>query len=169
MDICVVLILVPHWRSQTASPSRNLVWFFCWLHLFAFFFSVGEDGEDKANEYQVDMMRHLRKINVDHNTVGWYQSALNENIIPTQFDFQENIARSVVLLYDPLRSSQVDHTPLHDSTFWHRVHYACKLSDCPLHFSKLCEVRAAGALSRLRQWHAPSWLSRTSLRKSQCI
>lgn len=32
-----------------------------------------EDSEDSAT-YQLEMMRSLREVNVDNNTVGWYQS-----------------------------------------------------------------------------------------------
>jgi len=33
----------------------------------------GEDGEDESAgaTYQLDMMRCLREVNVDNNTVGW--------------------------------------------------------------------------------------------------
>lgn len=32
-------------------------------------------SEEQSDQYQIDMMRHLRTVNVDNNTVGWYQSA----------------------------------------------------------------------------------------------
>merc|ERR1719378_1080811 len=32
----------------------------------------GDDDDD--GDYQVEMMRSLREVNVDSNTVGWYQS-----------------------------------------------------------------------------------------------
>ncbi|KAI4310699.1 hypothetical protein MLD38_035655 [Melastoma candidum] len=37
-----------------------------------------EDNEVKAEgtNYQLKMMRYLREVNVDNNTVGWYQSTL---------------------------------------------------------------------------------------------
>ena len=35
--------------------------------------SAGDDGDDDASgaSYQLDMMRCLREVNVDNNTVGW--------------------------------------------------------------------------------------------------
>jgi translation initiation factor 3 subunit H len=33
-----------------------------------------EDGDEQASSnYQLEMMRCLREVNVDNNTVGWYQ------------------------------------------------------------------------------------------------
>ena len=32
------------------------------------------DALDEGANYQLEMMRCLREINVDNNTVGWYQS-----------------------------------------------------------------------------------------------
>jgi translation initiation factor 3 subunit H len=36
--------------------------------------SESEDGEGDGVGYQMEMMRCLREVNVDNNTVGWYQS-----------------------------------------------------------------------------------------------
>ena len=33
-----------------------------------------EDGEGDGASYQLDMMRCLREVNVDNNTVGWCSS-----------------------------------------------------------------------------------------------
>lgn len=49
-------------------------------------------------------MRHLRKVNVDHLSVGWYQSTQLGNFITTQllesqFSYQTSIEESVVLIY----------------------------------------------------------------------
>jgi translation initiation factor 3 subunit H len=56
------------------------------------------------------MMRCLREVNVDNNTVGWYQSTylgsyLNESMIETQYNYQVTIPKCVVVVFDPLRSS----------------------------------------------------------------
>jgi len=75
------------------------------------------DEEDDADaesgvEYQIEMMKCLREVNVDSNTVGWYQttylsSFLNESMIETQFNYQATISeKCVVLIYDPMRSRQ---------------------------------------------------------------
>merc|ERR1739838_1289683 len=61
-------------------------------------------------DYQLEMMRHLRKVHVDHLSVGWYQSTQLGNFITTQllesqFSYQTSIEESVVLIYEvePLR------------------------------------------------------------------
>ncbi len=66
----------------------------------------GADGE----KYQLNMMKQLREVNVDANSVGWYQSTtlgsyIDESFLLTQFTFQENLKRSIVLIYDPIKSS----------------------------------------------------------------
>lgn len=57
-----------------------------------------------AEEYQLDMMRRLRKVNVDHYHVGWYQSSdvgsfLSLPLLESQFHYQTSIEESVVLIY----------------------------------------------------------------------
>lgn len=71
-----------------------------------------EEGaeEDDGQEYQVEMMKCLREVNVDNNTVGWYQSTylgsfLNDSMIETQFNYQEYIKNCVVVIYDPVRTT----------------------------------------------------------------
>eukprot|EP00899_Mesostigma_viride_P029548 jgi/Mesvir1/9779/Mv12413-RA.1 len=77
--------------------------------------SQGEDeddaGESDGANYQLEMMRCLREVNVDNNTVGWYQSTYmgsfqTVELIETFLNYQENIKRCVCIIYDPLRSSQ---------------------------------------------------------------
>ena len=68
----------------------------------------GEADEDSA-EYQMEMMRCLREVNVDNNTVGWYQSTyfssfIDDSCIETQFNYQENIKNCCVIIYDPSRA-----------------------------------------------------------------
>jgi len=67
-----------------------------------------DDDYDDMN-YQIEMMRKLRDVNVDHFHVGWYQSAflasfLNRNFVESQFHYQNSINESVVLVYDPLQT-----------------------------------------------------------------
>ena len=62
-------------------------------------------------EYQVDMMKNLRIVNVDHNAVGWYQSALlesfiNQSMIESQYSYQKEIPNSVVVVYDPFSTTK---------------------------------------------------------------
>lgn len=56
-------------------------------------------------------MRCLREVNVDNNTVGWYQSTYmgsfqTVELIETFLNYQENIKRCVCIIYDPVRSGQ---------------------------------------------------------------
>ena len=67
------------------------------------------DDDDDGAEYQMEMMRCLREVNVDNNTVGWYQSTyfssfIDDSCIETQFNYQENIKNCVVIIYDPSRT-----------------------------------------------------------------
>jgi translation initiation factor 3 subunit H len=60
----------------------------------------------------MQMMRLLREVNVDANTVGWYQSSylgsfVSDSLIDIQFNYQESIPHSVCIVYDPLRTAQV--------------------------------------------------------------
>src|SRR6218665_1588599 len=58
------------------------------------------------------MIRHLKISNVDHLQVGWYQcnpygSQLNRvETIDSQFLYQNQIDESVVLFFDPIRTSR---------------------------------------------------------------
>jgi len=75
---------------------------------FPFPSKEGGDDDDSA-EYQMEMMRCLREVNVDNNTVGWYQSTyfssfIDESCVETQFNYQSNIKNGVVLIYDPSRA-----------------------------------------------------------------
>jgi len=85
----------------------------CFPHLS----KIEEEGEDQekatneAAEYAHKMMRCLQEVNVDHNAVGWYSSNymgkfFNENTIETQFNYQKRLPSSVVLVYDPVKTSQ---------------------------------------------------------------
>uniref|UniRef100_H2YKZ6 Eukaryotic translation initiation factor 3 subunit H n=1 Tax=Ciona savignyi TaxID=51511 RepID=H2YKZ6_CIOSA len=61
-------------------------------------------------QYQMDMMRSLRHVNIDHLHVGWYQSSYHGNFInraffDSQFSYQSSIEESVVLIYDPLKTT----------------------------------------------------------------
>ena len=59
-----------------------------------FAFPKSDEGNDEAlAEYQMQMMQCLRDVNVDNNTVGWYQSCyfsqfITEECVETQFNYQ---------------------------------------------------------------------------------
>eukprot|EP00538_Stauroneis_constricta_P001113 CAMPEP_0119560596 /NCGR_PEP_ID=MMETSP1352-20130426/15373_1 /TAXON_ID=265584 /ORGANISM="Stauroneis constricta, Strain CCMP1120" /LENGTH=289 /DNA_ID=CAMNT_0007608615 /DNA_START=75 /DNA_END=941 /DNA_ORIENTATION=- len=70
------------------------------------------DFDNSANEdFQLEMMRMLREVNVDNNYIGWYQSMnmgvfSTTSVLETQFSYQTDLSpNAVVLLYDPLQTS----------------------------------------------------------------
>ncbi|CAG2109167.1 unnamed protein product [Medioppia subpectinata] len=71
-----------------------------------------EEDETDEMEYQCVMMRHLRNVNVDHLHVGWYQtnpygSQISKlETIDSQYMYQSAIEESVVIFYDPIRTSR---------------------------------------------------------------
>eukprot|EP01062_Namystynia_karyoxenos_P029340 TRINITY_DN22066_c0_g1_i1.p1 TRINITY_DN22066_c0_g1~~TRINITY_DN22066_c0_g1_i1.p1 ORF type:complete len:334 (+),score=157.27 TRINITY_DN22066_c0_g1_i1:87-1088(+) len=73
---------------------------------------VTKEDESADENYQLDMMKKLRDVNVDCFTVGWYavswqESYLNNTFIETMHVYQEELREhSVCIIYDPLRTSQ---------------------------------------------------------------
>lgn len=72
---------------------------------------TGADLEELvANEgaaHQLEVLRCLREIGVDANTVGWYQSTLLDSfqtreLVETFIAYHENIKRCVCIIYDPM-------------------------------------------------------------------
>ncbi|RXM99483.1 Eukaryotic translation initiation factor 3 subunit H [Acipenser ruthenus] len=64
-----------------------------------------------AVQYQMEMMRSLRHVNIDHLHVGWYQSTyygsfVSRALLDSQFSYQHAIEESVVLVYDPIKTAQ---------------------------------------------------------------
>jgi len=69
------------------------------------------DDTMDEEEYQLAMMRRLRRVNVDHFHVGWYQSAdvgnfLSLPLLESQYHYQTSIEESVVVIYDSQKSSR---------------------------------------------------------------
>lgn len=66
----------------------------------------------KANiNYQSEMIRHLKEVNVDANNVGWYTSAtmgnfINLGFVENQYHYQRENNHVVALVHDVSRSSQ---------------------------------------------------------------
>lgn len=75
-----------------------------------------EEGLDEIDtqDYQIEMMKMLRSVNVDNNCVGWYQSmylgTLRTNeVVSTQYIYQSSEGLSdncVVVLFDPIQSKR---------------------------------------------------------------
>ncbi|XP_004643662.1 eukaryotic translation initiation factor 3 subunit H [Octodon degus] len=70
-----------------------------------------DDAEFDEVQYQMEMMRSLRHVNIDHLHVGWYQSTyygsfVTRALLDSQFSYQHAIEESVVLIYDPIKTAQ---------------------------------------------------------------
>lgn len=73
-----------------------------------------EEGRDEldSQDYQLEMMKMLRDVNMDNNCVGWYQSTYmgtysTNEVVGYQYNYQasEDLSdNSVVILYDPIQS-----------------------------------------------------------------
>lgn len=74
-------------------------------------FPKSTDESVDEEEYQLAMMRRLRRVNVDHFHVGWYQSTdvgnfLSQTLLESQFHYQTSIEESVALVYDTQKSAR---------------------------------------------------------------
>jgi len=69
--------------------------------------ALGDINDLDGEQYQMEMMKMLREVNVDNNCVGWYKSIYAGSfcqtpLVETQFNYQENLSNNcVVMLYDP--------------------------------------------------------------------
>jgi len=66
--------------------------------------------QEEGVQFQMDTLRKLREVNVDSNTVGWYQTThlgqfINKDVIHSQHTFQSEIPRSVLVVYDSLQAA----------------------------------------------------------------
>jgi translation initiation factor 3 subunit H len=71
---------------------------------------LDDDDDGDGSKYQAEMLRSLRDVNVDCNIIGWYQSTfmgsfVTETLVDTQYVYQSEIPKSVVIIYDPLQPS----------------------------------------------------------------
>jgi translation initiation factor 3 subunit H len=65
---------------------------------------------DDTEQFLIDMHKGLRDVNVDSNTVGWYQTThlgqfFSNTVIETQYLYQLDLPCSVLLVYDPLQAA----------------------------------------------------------------
>jgi len=114
----VVMKLVKH--CHEVEGSGNIVAQGALLGLVAdtrleithcFPFPSGEDQTVDDEDFQLSMMRRLRMVNVDHQHVGWYQSAqfgnfLSPQLLESQFSYQTSIEESVCLIFDTAKTGQ---------------------------------------------------------------
>lgn len=70
-----------------------------------------DDDEADGHQFQMEMMRMLREVNVDNNCVGWYQSMYlgiysTSALLENQWSYQTELsANSIVLMYDPMQTA----------------------------------------------------------------
>ncbi|CAG8528033.1 6058_t:CDS:2 [Ambispora gerdemannii] len=106
LDGLVVLKIIKHCREAFPTPVTGQL-----LGLdISEVLEVTSSFPFPRAKYQVEMMRCLREINVDHNTVGWYQSTylgsfLTHKLVETQYFFQKTNNKSVVIVHDVSRST----------------------------------------------------------------
>jgi len=73
----------------------------------------GDSIEEGAN-YQLEMMRCLRNVNVDSNHVGWYQSTYKGmyqtvELVETFMQYSKSLKRTVCIVYDPSKEREGVH------------------------------------------------------------
>eukprot|EP00565_Helicotheca_tamesis_P005295 CAMPEP_0185732288 /NCGR_PEP_ID=MMETSP1171-20130828/15630_1 /TAXON_ID=374046 /ORGANISM="Helicotheca tamensis, Strain CCMP826" /LENGTH=333 /DNA_ID=CAMNT_0028401735 /DNA_START=20 /DNA_END=1021 /DNA_ORIENTATION=+ len=65
----------------------------------------------EGHDFQLEMMKMLREVNVDNNCVGWYQSMYlgsysTSSLVENQLSYQTDLSpNAVVILYDPMQTS----------------------------------------------------------------
>jgi translation initiation factor 3 subunit H len=72
---------------------------------FSFAKDLWPQASDTSEQYQLTKMRCLRDINVDSNTVGWYQSAPYKdyqtlNLLDTFISYEESVKKCVCIVCD---------------------------------------------------------------------
>ena len=74
--------------------------------------TAADDSELTGSNYQMEMMKMLREVNIDNNAVGWYQSTYlgtfcTSDLIENQLSYQDNLSdNAVVILYDPVQTAR---------------------------------------------------------------
>ncbi|CAG8755619.1 4069_t:CDS:2, partial [Acaulospora morrowiae] len=120
LDGLVVLKIIKHCREFFPNPVTGQLLGFDVngvlevTNCFPFPGTTKPDDEVEIADgarYQVEMMRCLRDVNIDHNTVGWYQSTylgsfVTHKLVETQFNYQQTFNnKSVVIIHDVSRST----------------------------------------------------------------
>uniref|UniRef100_A0A4W4GCA5 Eukaryotic translation initiation factor 3 subunit H n=2 Tax=Electrophorus electricus TaxID=8005 RepID=A0A4W4GCA5_ELEEL len=85
-----------------------------WLEItncFPFPKHTEDDADLDEVQYEMEMMKSLRHVNIDHLHVGWYLSTFYgsfviQTLLDSQFSYQHAIEESVVLIYDPIKMAQ---------------------------------------------------------------
>jgi len=119
IDALVILQIMKHCRQHVPHPVTGQLLgldvkdTLQVTHSFGYVQKGGEEHstvQDDGEQYQIDMLKQLREVNVDSNTVGWYQTThlgqfYSDTVIDTQYQYQVTIPRTILLVYDPLQSA----------------------------------------------------------------
>lgn len=78
-------------------------------HCFPLMNSDTEEGMEINREYMLEMERSLRQVNIDYQSVGFYQSTYlnthcDRNFLDSVFDYLEEMNEAVAIIYDPLKT-----------------------------------------------------------------
>jgi translation initiation factor 3 subunit H len=119
VDALVILQIMKHCRQQAPHPvtgqllGLDVESTLQVTHSFGYLPKDEDDrtknSADQGEQYQIDMLRKLREVNVDSNTVGWYQTThlggfFSDTAIESQYYYQKEIPHSILLVHDPLQS-----------------------------------------------------------------
>lgn len=93
------------WKCQTFFTQHNDFSYSRYKLIFSLLCSLSSSF---PVQYQMEMMRSLRHVNIDHLHVGWYQSTyygsfVSRALLDSQFSYQHAIEESVVLIYGESR------------------------------------------------------------------
>mmetsp|Transcript_34817 Transcript_34817/g.55920 ORF Transcript_34817/g.55920 Transcript_34817/m.55920 type:complete len:312 (-) Transcript_34817:150-1085(-) len=120
IDALVILQIMKHCRQHVPHPvtgqllgldvDDTLQVTHCFGYVQKNSEEAGQHTADDGEQYQMEMLRRLREVNVDSNTVGWYQTThlgqfFSDTVIQTQYEYQIQIPRTILLVYDPLQSA----------------------------------------------------------------
>jgi len=119
VDALTILQIMKHCRQNSPQPvTGHLLGLdvedsLQVTHAFGYVQKGTDDtnqNQDDGGEYQIEMMRLLREVNVDANNVGWYQTThlgqfFSNTAIEFQYVFQREIPNSILLVYDPLQAA----------------------------------------------------------------
>jgi len=70
-----------------------------------------DNADFDETQYQLDIQKAHRNVNIDHLQVGWFQPAVHGNFmgkafLETQMSYQSVLDESVAIMYDPLKTSK---------------------------------------------------------------
>jgi len=122
MDALVFLQIMKHCRQHAPEPVTGqllgmdvgdvlqLTHSFGYVQKGTGYEAEVQGQQDDGEQYQIDTLRRLREVNVDSNTVGWYQTThlgqfISTTVIETQHLYQTEIPRSVLVVYDSLQAA----------------------------------------------------------------